>query len=132
MIGSSWRAARALILSSGLLLIGCGPEAAVWLQVGAPLRIPTDVDELGMRARWGGASGAIAFERTYALSPELSFPLTLSLTSEQVGEDEVLWVEARGYKDGEQARPWSRSTGEVRLERGKMARLDLQMCDCRE
>lgn len=113
--------------------MGCGgPETIVWVQVGAPLKVPDDVDELSILARWGGAGGDLAFERSYRLDPQLAFPVTLSLTSDEVGEEDVLWVEASALKNGQQARPWARVAGETSPEKGAVTPLLLQMCDCAE
>jgi hypothetical protein len=110
-------------------LSGCGPEAAVWLRIEAPLRVPDECDELRIEARWEGAD-AIAWEKRFALENGPGFPLDLSLTADSLEGEGTLILRAEAFLDGERARPWSETTTRVELVRREMTPAVLKLCDC--
>lgn len=122
--------ARLLPLVLGLALGGCGPQAAVWLRVEAPLRVPDHCDEVRVAARWDEPAGPLAFEKTWRLDGVEQFPLTLTLTADEAGEPGRIFVEVTGLKEGEVAPPgagWAEGTGEAALERGKITPLTVKL-----
>ncbi len=117
-------------LSAVMLLGACGPDAAVWLQVEAPLVVPSEADALHVVVV--RASGASAFDKTYDLSKGPQFPLTLTLTNDDSAnfDPSGLTVTCTALLAGSEAKPWSQASGNVVLEPGQIATLTLQMCNC--
>lgn len=109
-------------------LAGCGPEAAVWLRVEAPLQVPDEADELRVEIRWDDSSGEVAFERTYPLAEQ--FPHTLTLTAEELGRSSVIAVEVSALKGGEVSPPgegWARASGQTEIRAGRITDLTLRI-----
>src|SRR5688500_3006069 len=96
----------------------CGPAAAVWLRIEAPLAVPEECDALDVEVRRGRTDGDVSFQKTYDLSSGPAFPLTLSLTTDKAqdvgGEGFVIIATAR--KGESLSKTWSRGIERVNLE----------------
>lgn len=115
-----------------LVLSGCGPEAALWLRIGAPLAAPEHIDELRVDVTWDDENGPSAFGQTYTLDDGDRFPLTLSLTAQELGESGSVHAVVRGYKDRAPAPPgpgggWASASGSAKLQKGRFVELELLM-----
>ncbi|MGA9521372.1 MAG: hypothetical protein WBV82_07910 [Myxococcaceae bacterium] len=124
----AFKALAALVV---LGVSGCGgPEAAVYLRIEAPLRVPEDCDEVRIEARWEG-SDEVAYEQSFPLGSDgPDFPLELSLTADTLERGDALRVRAEALLGGERAKPWSEATTRVELVRNEMTPVVLKMCDC--
>jgi hypothetical protein len=110
-----------------LCCMACGPQAAIWLTIEAPLRVPDQCDALRVQAT---EHGTVVFDQVYTpLSTQFPQTLTLeSTTRAMLGGDVTVNVAAR--KSGALAAPWSQATGTVTLETGKLAPLTIRLCQC--
>ncbi len=124
----AFKALTALVL---VLLSGCGgPEAAVWVRIEAPLRVPLDCDEVWIEARWEGTD-VVAYQKRFPLGADgPQFPLELSLTADTLEGEDALLVRAEALLGGERAKPWSEATTRVELVRKELTSAVLKMCDC--
>lgn len=122
------------VFASAVLCLtsACGPEAALWVRVEAPLVVPTECDALTLTLRRDG-DPTPAFERTFELLDGPQFPLTASFTADgEVPLDEPLRVHAEALLDGQRAQPWSAAEQVLTLKRGETTRVTLELCDCPE
>lgn len=122
---------RHLAAAAALMLIACGPEAALWLRVEAPLQTPTESDALEVEVRAGGATGDGVHAETYALDSDTPFPATLTLyTHRKERTAEALWIQVRALKGAALARPWSSGWTTAQLESGRFVESVVRLCDC--
>jgi hypothetical protein len=108
-----------------LALAACGPEAALFVTVEAPLRVPDQCDAVQIGA---DERGTELFNQTFMLSAQ--FPQTLTLEStarEMVGGDVV--VTATAMKGGAQATSWASASATATLESGKLTPVTVRICD---
>jgi hypothetical protein len=108
-----------------LALAACGPEAALYVTVEAPLRVPDQCDALEISATERGTQ---VFDQTFMLSAQ--FPQTLTLESTQraqVGGDVV--VAATALKGGSPATSWATSHRTATLESGTLTPVTVMICD---
>ena len=111
-----------------LLLCGCGPEAALWLRVEAPLLVPDQCDALTVSAT---AQGRTLLEKTYPLASNKPFPNTVMLFTNSAKDVDVdLSVQVRALKAGALAAPWAQATQTVALSAHQTTGLTLSLCDC--
>jgi hypothetical protein len=122
------RGGRTLALLA-LLATACGPEAAIWLRVEAPLRVPEDADALTVEVRKGAVDGGVSFSERFALSGQ-RFPATLTLTAPTADQLGTFFVSASALKGAALAQPWSTATGTVELTKGRVSELTLKLCAC--
>jgi hypothetical protein len=108
-----------------LVLAACGPEAALFVTVDAPLRVPDQCDAVQIIAVERSTE---LFNQTFMLSTQ--FPQTLTLEStmrEMVGGDVV--VTATALKNGAQATSWSSASKTATLASGKLTPVTVEICD---
>jgi hypothetical protein len=108
-----------------LLVAGCGPEAALYVTVEAPFRVPDQCDALEITA---SERGQQLFFQTFMLSTP--FPQTLTLESTQraqVGGD--VRVTAKALKAGALAASWSTGTQTEPLAAGALTPVVVRICD---
>jgi hypothetical protein len=72
---------RVLGLLGAAALCGCGPQAGIWLKVGAPLNVPSQCDELDVSVT-RGSDGASLLDTSYSLNASDPFPVTLTLSTD--------------------------------------------------
>lgn len=122
----------ALACAAVLWAAGCGPEAALWVRIEAPLRVPEDCDALELRViRLEGAVESVAYGRLYSLSEGPQFPLTVALTAGRSFDlERPLTVSARALLGDSLAKPWAATTASVQLSSGRTVELTLELCDC--
>lgn len=120
----------------GLLLVqallGCGPEAALWVRVEAPLRVPEECDSVLIRVtRQEGGTEVESYRRTYPLDGATQqFPLTLLLTADDSSLVGVpLRVEATALRGEARARDWSHGGTRARLTQGELGHAVLTLCE---
>jgi len=114
-----------LAVAALVLATGCGPDAAIWLKVEAPLHVPDECDGLRVEARRGLSDGPVIFEQTYHQASDQQFPLTLSLGNTNpanLGEAGVT-VSAAALKGGELARPWAQGSVWTTLQRDQFVQV---------
>jgi hypothetical protein len=113
-------------LCAVLALAACGgPEAALYVTIDAPLRVPDACDAVEISA---SERGATLFDQTFSLSAQ--FPQTLTLESTQrmqVGGDVTVTVTA--LKAGAPATSWSTASTTVTLVSGQLTPVTVQICD---
>ena len=122
--------ARVLVLVLGL--VGCqGPVGALWVSVEAPLAIPTQTDHLDVAVHRTSTRESL-FEKGYSLGEKNAFPLTLSLTTQQLRdlEPEGVDVAVQALLRGEPAAPWASGTVHVVLQEGRVVEAPIKLCDC--
>lgn len=128
-----WRAWISLC-SCLLLAPSCGPAAALWLRVEAPLLVPAECDALEVRVvklDEGGSAQTVSFEQRYDLRDGPEFPLTLALTAPSSFDlSTPLRLGVRALREGQLARPWASHEGEVTLEAGRTKEVVIELCDC--
>jgi hypothetical protein len=98
------------------VLCACGPEAALYVTVDAPLHVPDACDAVRIIATERGVS---LFDQTFSVTDQ--FPQTLTLTSTertQVGGD--VEVEVKALKSGAPATSWSDATQTATLVSGQL------------
>jgi hypothetical protein len=122
---------RAALLGAALMsFLGCGPEAALWLEVEAPLRVPDECDAIEIEVRREDGA-TIAAQRLFTLQSGPAFPLTLALpTSNPENVGAPLSLRVRALKDAQLARPWAESTTSVTLRDGELNPIVVRLCDC--
>lgn len=109
-----------------LALCACGPEAALYVTIDAPLRVPDACDAVHIVASEHGQS---LYDQTFMLTA--AFPQTLTLTSTertQVGGDVL--VEATALKSGADATSWAHASATATLVSGKLTPVIVQICEC--
>jgi hypothetical protein len=109
-----------------LALAACGPEAALYVTVEAPLRVPDQCDAVQISATERMTQ---LFNQTFPLSE--MFPQTLTLEStrrEMVGGD--VTVTATALKNGARATSWASASKTVTLESGQLTPVSVQICQC--
>lgn len=111
------------MLAVCLACLGCGPAAALWLRVEAPLRVPEECDALEVTAV-REVDGKTAFTKSFNLSKGPAFPLTLTLEEPSpTRASETLNVNVRALKAGQLATPWSEATQTVTLQKARLVEL---------
>ena len=106
-------------------LAACGPEAALFVTVEAPLRVPDACDAVQISA---AERGTQLFNQTFMLSAQFPQTLTLESTSRaMVGGDVV--VTATALKNGAQATSWSTASKTATLESGQLTPVTVEICD---
>lgn len=109
--------------------VGCGPEAALWVRVEAPLLVPDECDAVQVSVELAEETVRL-YDKVYDLSSGPPFPLTLALsTSDSDRLERDLTVTATALKGGELARPWATMQGTTRLRAGEIVQVLLQLCD---
>lgn len=110
-------------------LSGCGPDAALWVRVEAPLVIPEACDAVDLTVT--RLDGHVAFAETRDVSGLPRFPLTLMLANEVAANVSAQFeVRVVALKAGQRARPWAEAAATTTLERGKTTEVLLKLCDC--
>ena len=123
---------RGLTLAVALAgLGGCGPDAAVWLRVEAPLQVPEECDTLEVKVHRGAADGPLSFEGRYPLGTDQSFPATLSLRNDsQENLTQTLTISVRALKGEALAAPWSSAEATAQLRAREWTPVSVALCDC--
>jgi len=112
--------------AAALLALSCGPEAALFVTIEAPLRVPDQCDAVFVSA---AEHDELLFSNTYALSTQFPQTLTLESTARtQVGGDVTVTVTAQ--KDGGPATAWATATATATLESGKLTPVTVRICEC--
>jgi hypothetical protein len=105
-----------------LALCGCGPQAGIWLKVGAPLSVPSQCDELDVSVT-RGSDGANLLSTPYSLTASTPFPVTMTLSTDDRSDlGNPLTVNAQGKLAGA---PVASGTGTVTLESRTLAPLTI-------
>lgn len=111
---------------------GCGPDAAVWVRIEAPFRVPEEADAVHVVAR-RVADDAIVYDTTHALGDgAVQFPVEFALTNENpqnVGRG-ALEVSAEVLHEGALAAPWAQAKTRADVEDGRVTHAVLRVCDC--
>ena len=111
---------RLLLLAATLW--GCGPQAGIWLKVGAPLTVPSQCDELDITVT-RGSDNATLLTTTYALTTADPFPVTATLSTDNRSDlGNPLTVNAQGRLAGNLV---ASGTGSVTLESRTLAPLTI-------
>ena len=114
-----------------LLTIGCGPQAAIFLKIEAPLVVPADCDAVQVTAARGAAGGASIFDHTYDLGGK-PFPHTLTLTTANPADLDGagVTVTVSALKSGSLARSWAHASAATTLLKGNLSPLTVKLCEC--
>jgi hypothetical protein len=109
-----------------LLFAACGPEAALFVTVQAPLRVPDQCDAVQISAVERGTQ---LYDQTFMLSEQFPQTLTLESTARaMVGGD--VTVTATALKSGAPATSWATASATMTLVSGKLTPVTVQICDC--
>ncbi|MBL8951767.1 MAG: hypothetical protein JNK82_13375 [Myxococcaceae bacterium] len=120
------------MVALALALGACAPEAAVWLRIEAPLRVPAECDAIDLRATRVAGGAEVYAARHELHSGPTPFPLELALSTNEpdnLGQDAVE-LEVRALKGGVLAAPWAQKKQRLALVRGQWAHATIELCDC--
>lgn len=122
----------ALAVVSLALLVGCQPEAAVWVRLEAPLHVPTQCDSVTIDVRVAGnPSAPVLLSERFDLSDGPGFPLTLTLVEPDAADaSRTLEVTANAFLGDALSAPWATASGQITPEEDELVPLVLKMCDC--
>ena len=113
-----------------LLLIGCGPNAGIFLTVQAPLVVPTQCDAVQIVAT-RVVDDAGLYDQVSALDATKQFPVTLTLEAGSTADEDPagIAVTASALLAGAPAAPWASATGNVVLTHRVLTPLTLTLCN---
>ena len=122
---------RWLVLLSLGSVLACGPEAAVWVRIEAPLQIPGECDAVRVTALRLNDEG-VAYSRTHELTKGgLQFPLELALLADESAPFESgLRIEVEALLGGVRAAPWSAAAESLVMRPARVTPLVIRLCDC--
>ena len=118
-------------LAAGML-VGCGPDAALSVWVGAPLSVPEACDAVHVTAT-RVKDGIPLYDSTRDLvRAAAQFPLTFNLTTSDAGNFGVgsVRVSVEALHAGGAAASWAHASATADVLEGKVTSVRLELCDC--
>ncbi len=108
-----------------MILCACGPDAGAWLTIEAPLRVPAQCDSVRVSA---SIEGRNIFDSARVIPPGQQFPQTLALYAAQpADEGKPVTIEVTALLGGNEATSWSKASGAVTLEHGKLVPVTVRL-----
>ena len=109
-----------------LLWCACGPQAALYVTIEAPLKVPEQCDAVRVVANERGTQ---LYDQRFEL--DSGFPQTLTLTPtarDMIGGDVTVTVTA--FKGTARSTAWSEGSAVATLAAGALTPVTVRLCDC--
>ena len=123
---------RSLLLSLSLVGMSCAPDAAVWVRIEAPLKVPEQCDTVELRARRLDDS-VLVYSAVHDLAARgVQFPVELALSTSDdrnVGAP-GLTLEVEAKLKGERATSWASAQMNLELPAKQWTVARVALCDC--